>query len=479
MKEASMSTTATNPETVTAIRKALRVNMDEFFYGSFAEIGAGQDVANTFFEAGGASLTIAKTMSAYDMVFSDSIYGAEVHGRYVSESRLKKMLHHEYNLLEERLGQKKKDVCFFSFANTVTTINYQKTKPGHGWIGCRFQTHPDKAPNDLIIHVRLKEPEKLLQHKTLGVIGTNVIYACRFLTHDPETMMNSLMDNLSWSKLEVDMFRLSGPDFTHIDGRLMSLKLVKNGLTDATMFLPNGDVIQASDLLYGKNVLVLRSRFKPITKLSVDMATNAIRDFIAEPDIEEHDTEIISELTLNNLKVSDRDIDEQDFLDRVDILCSLGQTVMISNFKEHYVLSKYISQHFTKKKVGIVLGVPSLIKLFNEKYYIHLQGGVLEALSRLFTTQTKMYVYPMLDSNGEVITIDNLELPAEVRPLFNYLALNKKIVNLNNFDKSLLSIQADEVLQMLQNGNSQWEQYVPVYVANIIKEKKVYGYKTV
>jgi hypothetical protein len=459
-------------------RKALYINLDPHFYGSFAEIGAGQDVANTFFEAGGASQTVAKTMSAYDMVFSDSIYGTEEHGRYVSESRLLKMISHEYNLLEERLGNTRTDTCFFAFANTVTTINFQKTKPGHGWLGCRFQTHPDVPPNDLVIHVRLKEPEKLMQHKTLGIIGVNLIYACRYLHRNPEAMMNSLMDNLSWSKIEVDIFRLSGPDYRNVDNRLLSLLLVKNGLTDATMFLPDGNVVQAADLLYKKNVLVLRSRFKPITLLSVDMLTAAIRSFRNEAGVTDENTVVVSELTLNNLKSSDQDIDEKDFLDRADILCSLGHTVMISNFKEYYILSKYISQYYTRGKVGIVIGVPNLMELFEENHYEHLQGGLLEAVSRLFTNQTRMYVYPMKDKNGTLVDTKNLELPENLLPLFRYLTGNGKIVDLEGYNPSLLGIYADDVLKMIQRGDEGWQTHVPVYVANIIKEKKVFGYKS-
>ncbi|MFV0606485.1 MAG: hypothetical protein ACK5NK_11655 [Niabella sp.] len=463
-------------EVFSPIRKALRVNLDPGFYGSFAEIGAGQDVANIFFEAGGASQTIAKTMSAYDMTFSDAIYGAETHGRYVSQSRLKKMLDHEYLLLEERLGEKRTDTCFFAFANTVATINYQRTTQGHGWLGCRFQTHPDKEPNELIIHVRLKETEKLHQHKTLGIIGVNLVFACRFLTDNPEAMMNSLMDNLSWHKLEVDMFSLSGPDFQHVDERLMSLKLVINGLTDATMFMPNGNIIQPTDYLYGKNVLIFRSRFKPITKLSVDIITNAIRDFLDEPDTTEESAAIVAELTINDLQSIDKEIDEQDFLDRVEILCNLGQTVMISNFPEHYVLSRYISQHFTKKRVSMVLGVPTLIKVLDESYYNNLPGGILEGLSRLFNNRTKMYVYPTLEKNGDITTVDNLKLAPNLQPLYNYLKINKKIVNVKKYDKALLHIEPDNVLHKLQSGDVTWEQDVPVYVANIIKEKKVFGY---
>ncbi|MCG9909680.1 MAG: TonB-dependent receptor [Flavobacteriales bacterium] len=463
-------------EILSTARKALRVNLDPAFYGSFAEIGAGQDVANIFFEAGGASQTVAKTMSAYDMAFSDSIYGVEADGRYVSQSRVIKMLDHEYDLLEERLPERKKDTCFFAFANTVATINFHKTRPGHGWLGCRFQCSPETEPNELVIHVRLKEPEKLLQHKTLGVVGTNLIYACRFLREDPLAIMLSLMDNLSWDKLEVDYFSLTGPDFEHVDNRLMSLKMVKHGLTDATMFLPDGDMIQPADLLYKKNVLVLRSRFKPITLTGIDMLKNAIRDFTSEPDVNPDETVVVSELSLNHLRMTDREIDERDFLDRADTLCALGHTVMISQFKEYHILSKYITRFYTRKKVGLVLGLPNLTGLFDEKVYDALPGGILEAMSRMFTNQVKMYVYPMLGENGQILKLKDFDCPEGVKPLFDYLIQNNKMADIANFNPDVLGIFADDVLRMIHEGNPEWEKFVPVYVANIIKEKHIFGY---
>lgn len=471
-----MKTPPYNREILTPGRKALRVNLDPNFYGSFAEIGAGQDVANTFFEAGGASQTVAKTMSAYDMAFSDSIYGVAPDGRYVSRNRVEKMLDHEYALLKERLPERKESTCFFAFADTVATIDFHKTKPGHGWLGCRFQTRPDTEPNDLIIHVKLKEPEKLLQHKTLGIIGTNLIYACRFLSHDPLELMLSLMDNLSWDKIEVDYFRLSGADFLSVDNRLMSLKLVKHGLTDATMFLPDGDVIWPADLLYKKNVLVLRSRFKPITLTGIDMLKNALRDFTSEPGIDPDETVVVSELSLNHLTRNDQEIDEQDFLDRADTLCALGHTVMISQFKEYHILSQYITRFYTKKKVGLILGMPNIAELFDEKHYAHLPGGILEAMSRLFTTQTKMYVYPMLGKDGQVYKIRDFTCPEKVKPLYDFLLLNEKITDISNFNPDVLGIFADHVLDMIKENDSRWEKFVPVYVANIIKEKEMFGY---
>ena len=458
-------------------RKALQINLDKVFYGSFAEIGAGQDTAGVFFKAGGASQTVAKTMSAYDMKFSDSIYGAEDHGRYVSESRLYKMLDHEYQLLNERLNERAEDTCFFVFANTVATINFHKTKPGHGWIGCRFQIRPNMPPNDVIIHVRLKEQEKLLQHKTLGILGVNLIFACRYYHNDATTLMMSLMDNLTWDKVEIDMFRATGPDFSDVDNRLMSLRLVRYGLTDATMFLPDGKVVQASDLLYKKNVLLLRSRFKPITSLSIDMLTNAIRDFSAMLEPGAGEPLVISELSLNNLYLKDTDIDERDFLDRADTLCALGHTVMISNFMEHYILSQYFSRHYTREQICVVMGMPTIVDMFKEEMYSHLPGGILEGMSRLFNNQATVLVYPMIDADGNILDLNSYQCAENVKPLYDYLLRNGRMRNISHYNPALLGIYADKVLKMLQEGNAEWEKYVPSYVANIIKDKKIFGYK--
>lgn len=460
-------------------RKALQLNLDRAFYGSFAEIGAGQDTAGNFFKAGGASQTVAKTMSAYDMKFSDSIYGAEKDGRYVSESRLYKMLDHEYQLLNERLSERADETCFFVFANTVATINYHKTKPGHGWIGCRFQIKPNTPPNDVIIHVKLKEQEKLQQHNTLGILGTNLIFACRYYHNDITTLMMSLMDNLSWHQLEVDMFRATGPDFKDVDNRLMSLRLVKYGLTDATMFLPDGTVVQAADLLYKKNVLVLRSRFKPITCQSIDMLSNSIKDFKNTLPEDAPDPLVISELSINSLllKGSDKANDEQEFLDRADILCALGHTVMVSNFMEHYVMAQYFSRHFTSGKIGISMALSNIEHLFNDDIYQSLPGGILEAMSRLCNNQTTVIVYPTLDKNNRIVQLANYDCRPEVRGLFDYLMQNGKIRDITTFNPDLVGISAEDVLKMIQNGNPEWESMVPSYVANIIKDRKIFEYK--
>ncbi|MCU0353953.1 MAG: TonB-dependent receptor, partial [Cytophagales bacterium] len=267
-------------------QKALKINLDRRIYGSFAEIGAGQEVAAQFFKAGGASGTIAKTISAYDMTFSDAIYGVEESGRYVVESRLTKMLNREYNLLQMRLNEKRgADTAFFAFANTVVALNYQKTNEGHGWIGLRFQLQPGAPYNDAVMHVKMLDNENLLQQQALGVVGVNLIYGCYYYHKSPETLLLSLMDDLSPERLEIDMIRFTGPDFAEVDNRLMSLYLVKNGFTNVALFGPDGQVLQPSEALYKRNIVCIRGRFRPVTHVNLDMLENGVKQFLEDPDV--------------------------------------------------------------------------------------------------------------------------------------------------------------------------------------------------
>lgn len=461
--------------------KARQMNMNHNNYGVFAEIGAGQEVAAMFFKAGAASNTIAKTMSAYDMTFSNAIYGAEESGRYVCESRLMKMLDKEYRLLEQRLGIKMGfDRCFFAFANTVTTINYHKTNQGHGWIGVRFQLKPQTPPNDIIIHVKMHDKDTLAQQQILGSIGVNLIYGAYYFYSEPEKLIVSLIDSLSLGSIEVDMFRVTGPDFEHLDNRLLSLLLVKNGLTNAAIFGPDGNVIQPSDLLYKKNILALRGRFRPLTHVNLDMLKRGYEQFSQEPDVRKDKIEILAELTINDLRVSsaNSEIDYEDFLDRVDILSSLGCTVMISNYQEYFRLVNYFAQ-FTKEKMGIVLGIYSLELIFDEKYYEKLHGGILESFSQLFSRNVKLFVYPanLKENPKELYSCRNFELPDNLIDLYQYLLANDKIENIRDFDRNILHITSDQVLKMIRNGEDGWEAMVPDGVTKTIKERKLFGYE--
>jgi hypothetical protein len=457
-------------------QKALKINLSRKIYGSFAEIGAGQEAASIFFKAGAASGTIAKTISAYDMTFSDAIYGVEESGRYVVESRLLKMLNREYNLVEMRLGEKRgADTTFFAFANTVVTINFQKTNEGHGWIGLRFQLTPRGPYNDAIIHVRMHDKTSLQQQQALGIIGVNLIYGCFYFPHSPETLLTSLMDELTPDNIEIDMIRISGPDFPHVDNRLLSLQLVKNGFTNAALFSADGNVQQPSEALYKKHILAMRGRFRPVTHVNEDMLKKGIEQFLKEPDVDSSRVMVLTELTLSNLRTGD-EIDEKDFLDRVDILCSLGHNVLISNYQEYYKLVDYFS-NMTKLKIGLILGISNLEYIFDEKYYNSLPGGILQSFATLFSRKVKLFVYPVLDAQtGEIKNCKNFQLPPNLVDLYAYLLANDKLQDLEDFNPDLLHILSDDVLAAIKAGQPGWEVKVPEEVSQVIKSKSLFGY---
>ena len=464
-------------ESIGTRQKALQVNLDRRIYGSFAEIGAGQEVAAMFFKAGGASGTIAKTISAYDMTFSDAIYGAEESGRYVCEPRLIKMLNREYNLLHVRLGEQRgADSTFFAFANTVVALNFQKTNEAHGWVGLRFQLNPQGEYNDVVLHIKMLDMDTLLQQQALGIIGVNLIYACFYYHKATDLLLASLVDDLE-GRIEIDMLRITGPDFLHIDNRLIALQLVKKGFTNAALFGPDGNVLQPSEVLYKKNILAIRGRFRPFTHVNADMLEKGVGHFMKEPDVDKNKVVILSELTLHNLKDGE-DIDEKDFLDRVDILASLGQTVLISNYQEYYKLVSYLS-HFTKLKIGIILGIINLEWIFDEKYYQNLKGGILESFATLFSRNVKLYVYPAFrfDTN-ELFTCEKFHwvLPPTQVDLFEYLIANNKLEDITDYNESLLGVTSDEVLAMIKSGQDGWEDKVPAIAVEIIKEKCLFGY---
>lgn len=458
----------------TTKEKALSLNLNESIYGTLAEIGAGQEVASNFFKAGGASGTIAKTMSAYDMKFSDAIYGATK--RYVCEEKLLKMLDKEYHLLSKRLDHRADETRFFAFANTVETINYQKTNQGHGWLGLRFQLTPFEEPNDCIIHIVLKDPDMIWQQEVLGKIGVNLIYGCFNHYSDPEQLMRSIVDNFSKDRIEIDMFRLEGPAFQGIDNRLMSLKLVKHGLTKAAIFDQKGIVKQPSAYLYKKNICVLRGRFRPVTNVNVDMMFAGVRQFKKQLKDQNDTFDVVTELTLKDLTLSG-EIDEKDFLDRVDLLNTLGQTVLISNYQEHYRLAVYLSRITKKGKIAFILGVNNMAQLFEEQYYSDLPGGIMEAFGKLFAANQQVLVYPGIASDSEELqTSQNFKAEPHLKHLYHHLLDNNFIQDISNAKIENLHIYSDHILEMIQKGETGWEASLPYKVTHLIKEKKMFGY---
>jgi hypothetical protein len=453
--------------------KALRINLDQTKYGTFAEIGAGQEVARWFFRVGGASGTVAKTISAYDMVVSDAIYGPAE--RYVSRQRLQKMLDHEYALLIERLAERRGATTqFFVFANTVAAQSFNRRDECHGWMGIRFQPRPGEAPSDIIIHVRLLDRENLQQQEALGIMGVNLIYGALNLSASPDHFLESLLDGLSRERVELDMIKFSGPAFQMVDNRLASLQLVQLGLADSAMFTADGEVVQASELLYKKSVLVARGSFRPVTNATLDMLERARARFVQDPGVAGDDLLVLMEMTLSNLSDAG-EIDYQDFLERVDLLGTLGQTVLISNYGAHHRLASYLFR-YTRKKCAFVLGVPTLREIFDEKYYADLDGGILESFGRLFKNDLKLYVYPLRDpASGALITGDNLVVAAHLRHLLAYLVENRFIEPIRPSQETLLRIFSRDVLTLLRSGDPRWETMVPPAVARAIKERKLLG----
>jgi len=457
-------------------QKALRVNLNAHIYGTFAEIGAGQETVRHFFRAGGASGTIAKAMSAYDKDFSDAIYGIEKDKRYVTESRLRKMLSHEVDLIEDRISREKHpNKIFFAYANTVTTIDFVKRFKGHGWVGIKFQMDALEDFNEIVLHVRFKQSDSRLQQETLGVLGANLIYGAFYLNDKPKDLLKSFYDNIDKDTIEIDMVDFSGPRFMYVDNRLMSLHLVKNGMTDAVMFGPDGNNLLPAQQLYKKNILALRGSYRPVTLVNVEIYKESKKLFLAEKRVKEENTYIVFEITLANLR-SEGKINERDFLDRAELLCSLGQTVMITNFQEYYKLVDYFAE-FSKARMGLAMGVYNLIQIFDEKYYRNMSGGILEAFGKLFYKDLKIYLYPLKDlETGEIITSDTLKVHPRMKELYKYFKFNGRIVDLENFDPEILEIFSRKVFKMISHGEKGWEKMLPEGVPEIIKNHRLFGY---
>ena len=455
-------------------QKALEINLDDKIYGTFSEIGAGQEVARYFFQVGAAAGTIAKTMSAYDKIYSDQIYGTEASGRYVCESRLYKMLDHEYELMVDRLQQERLDTHFFVFADTVRAVNYQRTIKGDGWLGIRFQLSPNGEPNDIVLHVKMLDNDNQLQQQAIGVLGVNLIHACFHYHENPEVLLESLIDNLR-GRVVIDMMRISGPDFEEIDNRWVSLMLVKHGLTNVAIFGPDGRNLHASEFLYKKNVLVVRGSFRPATLVNQDMIKSSWEQFLTREDVETRNSFLLSEITLDNL-CQDGDLNDQDFLDRAEVLCSMGQTVVVSNCEQHQKLISYLAD-YKVQKLGLVTGVRQLLDVINEKYYQNMDGRLLASFGELFTRNVKMYVYPsMQEGSADLMTAENLPVPEGIKFLFRHLLDSGQIVDVQNFNKDNLHIYSKTVLEMLQQDEEGWEKMVPKKVASLIREKCLFGF---
>lgn len=452
-------------------QKAQRINHDAKRYGTFAEIGAGQEVARCFFRAGGAAGTVAKTISAYDMSVSDAIYGATE--RYVSRSRLRAMLDYEYDLLLERLEDKRgSKTAFFSFANTVAT----RREGGDGWLGIRFQAEPGSDSSEILIHVRMLDKESVRQQEALGIIGVNLIYGTFYLHAEPDALIRSLLDNLTWERVEVDMIRFAGPAFSKVDNRLMALQLVRGGLTEAAMFTAQGEVVQWAEVLYKKPALVLRGSFRPVTKATLDVLERALEQFMREPDVKDEIPVILMEMTLRHLTTGDV-IEEKDFLHRAELLSALGKTVLISNFRRFHRLAWYLSR-YTKQPLGLPIGASKLKEIFDDTFYNESEGGLLGGLGQLFKNPARLYVYPSFDfKSGQTLTAENFPVAPHLKHLYRHLLENRFIQGIEKYNAKLLPIRSRDVLSKIQSGDGAWEQLVPPQIVEIIKRNVLFGHR--
>lgn len=456
--------------------KSVRINLNSDCYGVIAEIGGGQETARHLFQAGGASQTVAKTISAYDKLFSDYFYNNGQPSRYVAEERVKKMINYEYNELIEILD-KKSNLRFFAFANTVETLNFSKTNQGSGWLGIAVQGTDRYKPNMICIHVKLHENDTLLQQYSLGSIGINLIHGGLFDWEDPRKILMTLLDNLDAERVEVDYIFAEGPDMEWVDNRILNLMLVSHNMTPAIMFDQSGKVQQPGDMLYKKNVMLMRGYFRPINKLGIEFIEDSLSIFKRDENYRPDNTIAFCEISLNYL-IQNQKVDEKDFLHRVDLLNMMGQCVMISKFTRYFKLVNYFTQ-FKMIKLRIVVGMPTFDMIMDEANYTDLRGGLLEATGALFKDNVKLYLYPYIDSKtGEVVYPEENHFPEHVKLLWRYLNETKKIIILKSISHKDLGINMEYITDMIEKGDDRFSKFVPEKVFNHIKENQLFGYGT-
>lgn len=463
------------PTKLTTLQKALAINMDAGRYGTFAEIGAGQEVVRWFFQAGGAAGTISKSISAYDMQVSDAIYGDC--DRYVSRQRLESMLEYEQQLTRDRLAEKRgESSSFFSFADTVSARNYHGTNECHAWMGVRFQAEPGADDSVVIIHVRMLDDNNAAQQEALGIVGVNLVYGAYEQNRQPEVLVASLVDGLSPNRVEVDMIDVTGPAFENVDNRVMTLRLVQLGLTGAAMFSADGTVLQPSEVLRKRPLLVQRGRFRPLTHVNMDILETARKRFETTCMDSEKDILPIMEISMHNL-MEDSQVCLEDFVSRAEVVSTTGCIVMVSDFREHHRLVAYLSR-YTHEPIGLAMGLATLRSLFEESFYEDLDGGILENFGRIFKDRNQLLIYPLKNPvNCKIENLDHVAFEGSLEHLFRYLVDRNCIVKLEGVAHHHLDIQSPDVLKMIECGDAQWVEMVPPCVANIIRDQSLFGYK--
>lgn len=459
------------------IDKALRLNLDEKKYGTIVEIGAGQEVARNFFRAGAAAGTIAKTMSAYDMKFSDEIYGVQEDGRYVSKPRVLAMMEQEFDLVLERIsGIRPKSSRYFTYAATVAAKSFNRDNECHAWCGVRVQMYPGAPPSNITVHVRMLDDTAEAQQEALGILGVNLIYAAYYYYEKPRKMIDSLTDNMKADRVEIDSIDFQGPYFEDIDNRAKNIHLIRSWKTRAVMFKPDGSVEIPADMLYKKNVLTIRGSFRPVTKLNVDMIEQGQKSFAEMNGVTDKNTVVIAEISLNDAHGNDLNMSESDLLERVQLLNRLGYNVMISDYTRYFSLRAYFRQ-FTNLQIGIVVGMINIKQIFNEEFYQGLEGGILEGFGKLFPDNTKLYVYPEKNDSNDVTNLADVKIPGNLKYLYRHLLENGFMSAIESSDLSLLEIYSRDVLSKIKDGTSDWKSSVPEQVAELITSERYFGYK--
>jgi hypothetical protein len=341
-------------------------------------------------------------------------------------------------------------------------------------MGIRFQAEPGSDPSEIFIHVRMLDKETVRQQEALGVIGVNLIYGAFYLHDDPAALMQSLLDSLTWERVEVDTIRFAGPAFARVDNRLMALRLVRQGLTEAAMFTAEGETVQWAEVLYKKPVLVLRGSFHPVTRATLEVLDRGLEQFVREPELKGETPVVLMEMTLRHLTTGDH-IEERDFLQRADMLSALGRTVLVSNFRRFHRLAAYISR-YTQRPLGLALGASKLREIFDESFYNENEGGLLGGLGQLFKNSARLYVFPSLDfESGRVVEADNYPIAPRLKHLYAYLLENRFIQGLRDYDASVLPIRSKDILERIGSGDPSWEGQVPPPIVERIKRDRLFG----
>ena len=376
-------------------QKALGINLDPTSYGSFAEIGAGQEVARWFLGVGGASGTVAKSISAYDKEVSDDLYGSGA--RYVSKERLEAMLDNEWAQLTNQLNASRgAHTCFFSFVDTISALNYAGTNEPHGWVGLRFQLQPGGQPNDIVLHINMRDPSNPLQQEAVGILGVNLIYAAFRQLQTKEFFLESVAQDVE-KRIEIDYIELRGAAFEAWDQRAILAHLVRAGLAEAVCFPHGRRPVPPIEVLHKKDVVLAPGSFEHVdpthAAIHERMLASAVRQLRGELD-EKAPTPIgFFCLSAMPLAAGGAAPEIPELLARIDALLARGGDVLLFRERELYGMTALVNR-YTQERVRFVVGLSLLIRVF-EYRYIRLPGSMLEALSRLLAQNVRIYAYPM------------------------------------------------------------------------------------